>query len=361
MTGAATDTNKGGRRERALAVVRGQDAERRAVICPGGMMSMAVTEVMDACGAAWPEAHGDADTMLALATAMQAATGFDSIAMPFCMTVEAERYGAVVEMGSRTVQPRVRGVTFDPEAEFVLPEPDWREGRAGVMLEALRKARSSGVDALRIGNVVGPFTLLGTLTDPLKVLRWTRRRPGRLAECLERLGEDIGRFALMQVEAGADCVCIAEPTATGEILGGRMFREFLLGALNRIVEGVRRAGAGTIVHMCGDATAIEGELLELEADAVSFDSMVDIAALARRGAPWRVMGNVSPFLLATGTEQGVRENVERLLDAGVSVVAPGCGIVPETPVRNLRAMSEACRGHDAKRDGCKAEEMDERR
>jgi [methyl-Co(III) methanol-specific corrinoid protein]:coenzyme M methyltransferase len=281
--------------------------------------------------------------MLALATAMREASGFDSIAMPFCMTVEAERYGAVVEMGTRTAQPRVRGVTFEPEGEWELPEPDWREGRAGVLLRALENARAAGVDALRIGNVVGPFTLLGTLTDPLKMLRWTRRRPERLKGCIERLSEDVTRFAVMQAEAGADSVCIAEPTATGEILGGRLFREYVVGPLNRIAEGVRRAGARVIVHVCGDARAIEEGLFEVAADAVSFDSMVDIVGVAKRGAPWRVMGNVSPFVLEAGPAERVRETARRLVEGGVKLVAPGCGIVPETPVAHLRAMSEAVR------------------
>ncbi len=194
------------------------------VLCPGGMMSMAVTEVMDATGAAWPDVHADAAGMARLAAAMREATGFDNVAAPFCMTVEAEAFGAEVDMGDRTAQPHVVRPVLPDDGTGRLPEPDLRAGRAGVLLDALRELRRRCPDAAVIGNVVGPFSLLAMLADPLMVLRWTRRRPELVDGYLDAITPHLERFAADQVAAGADAVCIADPTATGEILGGALFR-----------------------------------------------------------------------------------------------------------------------------------------
>ena len=328
-------------RERVLEILAGKSPRAAAVICPGGMMSAAVSEVMDSCGAAWPEAHSDAAKMAMLAVAMRERSGFDCVALPFCMTVEAESFGAQVDMGSPNVQPRVRGFRFDADVDFDLGEPDWHSGRAAVLLDALVRAGRASADAALIGNVVGPFSLLGMLADPLKVMRWTRRSPERLSGCLGALARRLSDFARLQVEAGADVICIAEPTGTGEILGADKFAAFITPRLNEIAAEVRDAGAHVIVHICGDVRRIEKQLMLLCADAVSVDAMVDIIALAQSGAPWRAMGNLSAFKLASGTPEEIARRCRALIDGGVRIIAPACGIIPETPALNLAAMSRA--------------------
>ncbi|GAH62662.1 unnamed protein product, partial [marine sediment metagenome] len=104
------------------------------------MMSLAVAEVMTGEGVAWPEAHRNAEAMLRLAIAMQEATGFNNVALPFCMTVEAEAYGARIDMGSMSVQPKVVEPIL-PVDGGELPHPDFRARRAGTLLEALSMAK----------------------------------------------------------------------------------------------------------------------------------------------------------------------------------------------------------------------------
>ena len=44
-------------KERLLSALGGKPADRAPFICPGGMMNMAVTELMDAAESWWPDAH----------------------------------------------------------------------------------------------------------------------------------------------------------------------------------------------------------------------------------------------------------------------------------------------------------------
>jgi MtaA/CmuA family methyltransferase len=336
-------------REVVMACLRGKPASRPAVLCPGGMMSMAVTEVMDAASAPWPAVHSDAEGMVRLAAAMQEATGFDNVAAPFCMTVEAGAFGAEVDMGNRTSQPHVVRPVLADDGSGGLPEPDWRGGRAGVLLKALDGLARRCPDAAVIGNVVGPFSLLSMLAEPLMVLRWTRRRPEVVDGYLTAITSQLERFAIDQVNAGADAICIADPTATGEILGGALFGRFALPHLNRLARSIRAAGAPVIVHICGDVTRLRGELFALEADAVSFDSMVELGALAAGGPPWRVMGNVSAFALERGPAEAVEVRSRQLARGGVRLIAPACGLVPTTPVAHLRALRRGSDQHQAGR------------
>jgi [methyl-Co(III) methanol-specific corrinoid protein]:coenzyme M methyltransferase len=205
----------------------------------------------------------------------------------------------------------------------------------------LRLAKDRGTELPLVGNLVGPFSLLGMLSDPLMVLRWTRRKPEVLLAACDRVARDLTTFGLMQKEAGAEVLCIAEPTATGEILGRPLFRKFVLPSLQRIVRALESGGLEVILHICGDVAVIEAELFEIDVKAVSFDSMVDIVRLAGKNPPWAVMGNVDAFLLRKGPPDAVRRCCRRLLDGGVRLLAPACGVIPSTPVTHLREMRNA--------------------
>lgn len=331
-------------RQVLLDALAGRPTARPAVLCPGGMMSMAVADVMQKTGVAWPDAHHSPDAMLRLALAMQASSGFDNLALPFCMTVEAEAYGAVVHLGDAATQPRVRGFVLDLLSPAELPRPDFTAGRAGMLLEALRAAKAARPDVALVGNLVGPVSLLGMLGDPLNVLRWLRRKPDVILGFLDRISDDLAVFGRLQIEAGCDALCIAEPTGTGEILGSTHFRAAALPCLNRMADTVRVAGVPVIVHICGNVSSIDAELRELRAEAVSFDSVADIVAIHRSRPPWQVMGNVSPFLLETGPAEAVGKRTRRLVEGGIRLLAPACGVIPSTPIANLRAMADAARG-----------------
>ncbi len=327
-----------------LDALRGEETPRAAAVCPGGMMSLVVKEVLDAQGIRLVDAHRDARTMARLAVAMQEAAGFDNLAMPFCMTVEAEAYGATVDLGDDLTQPKVRGAVLPSDGSGTLATPDWRGGRAGALLDGLALARRERPALPVMGNLVGPFSLLAMLADPLMVLRWTRRRPELVDAYLARITDDLADFGALQIAAGADCVCIAEPTATGEILGAALFARFARPALERLVAALRAPSVPVIVHICGDVRAIERELLALHPDAMSFDSMVSLARLAAKKPPWRVMGNVDAFLLERGPVGAVGRKSRALVESGVRLLAPACGVVPTTPVAHLRAMREAVHG-----------------
>ena len=68
--------------------------------------------------------------------------------------------------------------------------------------------------------------------------------------------------------------------------------------------------------------------------------MVNLKALkAETGIPV-VMGNVSTFALQLQEPETIRKVTEKLVEEGIDIIAPACGLSTKTPVGNIAAMTE---------------------
>ena len=88
-------------KERIRKAMHQEPTDRPPCICPGGMMNMITTDLMDEANVSWPEAHLNARMMADLAEANYEKGCFENVGVPFCMTIEAEAMGAQVTMGSK--------------------------------------------------------------------------------------------------------------------------------------------------------------------------------------------------------------------------------------------------------------------
>jgi MtaA/CmuA family methyltransferase len=141
------------------------------------------------------------------------------------------------------------------------------------------------------------------------------------------------------VKAGADVISISDPTATGEILGPRNFQKFAVPFYQDIIQALHREGIPVILHICGNAHNIIESINAVNADAVSFDSVVNMK-VARESLKTGLMGNVNTQLLHTGEKEKILSITRNAILSKVDIVAPACGLSMATPVSNLRAMTE---------------------
>ena len=328
------------RKERLVRAMGGQGYDRPPVICPGGMMSAATLDVL-ARGPA--DFHIDALAMAQVARAIQQYTGFENLGVPFCMTVEAESWGAGVDLGTPEVEPRITRYSFAKLGEAVEWEVDpvARSPRGRVVLEAIGLLKRDAGDLPVVANLTGPVSLATSLMEPMDFFRLLRRDPVGVKAWLDRLTHCLVEFGQAQVTAGADVVTIADPTATGEILGKKNFDTFAAPYLARLVRSLQEAGAPVVLHICGNATQLVESLRDIPGATLSFDAMVDMG-LAQRLLPGRVlMGNVSTILLHQGEPEKITLTARRLVERGVAVISPACGISLATPRANLRALTRA--------------------
>lgn len=328
---------------RLLNALRGEAADRAPFICPGGMMNMAVTELMDAAESWWPDAHSDPEKMARLTLAANRVGGIENTGVPFCMTVEAEAMGAQVDLGALGNEPRVTEYAIERLDQIDRLQPiDPGKGRARVCVDAIRILKKEAPQTPVIANLTGPVSLASSLIEPMVYYKGLITDRENSHQLMELVNENLIRFGDALAEAGADVICIADPSASGEILGKKSFAEFAIPYINSLVTHFReKHGIPSIVHICGDVRCLGNLLSEIAAESISVDAMVSIKTL-KELAPAKVsMGNVSTYLLEKGEPDDITKHGERCLRGGVGILSPACGISPRTPLVNIRGLARA--------------------
>ncbi|KUO72827.1 MAG: uroporphyrinogen decarboxylase [Desulfosporosinus sp. BRH_c37] len=322
-------------KERLLTVLKGDRVDRPPVICPGGMMSACVTEISDLVGGGH---HSGTDAMVSAARKVGELAGFENYGVPFCLTAEVEALGASVNIGDNLVEPRITQYNEQPLEGIMENYPvDVTNGRMGIVLEAIGELKNSQVPV--IGNVSGHISTATSVVDPLEMFKMLRREPERAARFLAFINDYLVRYALEMVKAGADVISISDPTATGEILGPRNFQKFAVPYYQKIIQVLHQEGVPVILHICGNAGNIIDSLNEVEANAVSFDSIVNMKT-ARVGIKRGLMGNVNTQLLHTGESEKIVSITRNAIHSRVDIVAPACGLSMATSIRNLKTMTD---------------------
>lgn len=333
-------------KQRLLAALSHARVDHPPVICPGGMMSVATVEAMEACGCFWPEAHTDPYQMLRLALAVHDHGGLENLAVPFCMTVEAEALGAEIQFGDRLTQPRVVREPFSCSADLLARplSPLAEAPRAQTILAAMPDLAAARPDAPLVGNLVGPVSLAASLVEPGRFFKEMIREPQAVAAVLQRVTDLLTAFGQEQISAGADVIAIADPTATGEIVGPRLFERLVLPALSRLIAAM---SVPVIVHVCGDLKTLAPLLPALGADCISVDAMVSLRQLRPHLAYTALMGNLDALILEAGPPERITRWVKQVGLPQLDIIAPACAVVPTTPLAHLRALVQAATDHAA--------------
>jgi [methyl-Co(III) methanol-specific corrinoid protein]:coenzyme M methyltransferase len=328
-------------KERLLRSLRGKTVDRKPVICPGGMMNAAVVDVMDITGNAFPQAHTDAKIMADLAAGVYAGTGFENIGIPFCMTVEAEALGSEVNYGTRSCEPKIENERFPSAADAILPDfsAAVQSGRVSVILSAVERAARGNAEVPVIGSLTGPISTAASLVDPMRFIKDLRKDKPASHELIDRVAGFLIEFAMELADAGADVISIADPTATGEILGPRIFSEYALRYINKVADGIHRANIPVVVHICGDLRPVKSLAAQIDGDAISTDAMVDLSGLKAEFPSLITMGNLSTYLLEFGTPANISEAAARLAAGNTDIIAPACGLSTSSALANIQAFT----------------------
>jgi [methyl-Co(III) methanol-specific corrinoid protein]:coenzyme M methyltransferase len=76
---------------------------------------------------------------------------------------------------------------------------------------------------------------------------------------------------------------------------------------------------------------------------------VDIAKIKPIVGEVKILGNVSSkTTLTQGSPKEVKSEVKKAIEGGADLIEPSCGIPPETPTANIKAMVEAVKTYGRK-------------
>lgn len=321
-------------KERLLKVFKNEEVDRVPVICPGGMMNAAITDILDQV---LVNHNVEVMDMVNTARKIREEIGFENYGVPFCMTCEAEPLSKSIDEGDMYCEPRIMEYNDLPLREIMKSKINpQKDGRMPVVLEAIRRLKNDQVPV--IGNITGPISTATSIVDPLRLLKMLRKQPDLAYEFIHYVNDFIIAYAIEMERAGADVIAVSDPTATGEILGKNNFEKFALPMYKELISQMNRRDTPVILHICGNATTILESLDTLDVAALSFDSIVNMR-LAKSKIHTKLMGNISTQLLQNGPQDRILRLTENALNSGVDILSPACGLDMSTPIENLKSMT----------------------
>lgn len=206
------------------------------------------------------------------------------------------------------------------------------------------KLMNIGISAnvLKGAYVTGPYSLAALMIGAEEAAMSTVMEPEKLDLLCQFATEKIQKYVNLLVAAGAQVICILEPSAV--MLGPDQFEMFSSKYISHISSSCKYTNAATVYHTCGNTMHLIDKMLASGIDGISLDSAsagVDLPAVAEQ-APEEIaiIGNISPTeSMLSGTTKNVEVEVRELLDQMEKfpnfVLSTGCDLPQEVPIDNI--------------------------
>ena len=295
---------------------------------------------MDITGAAFPEAHQDAQLMAKLAMAGYTVLGYDNVMPLFSVCHESVALGCPVNWGDRRHMPDCRHPIWKTDKDVKVAKDFLKHPSAQVPLEALSILKKElGDDCAVCGKVFGPWTLGYHVFGVEDFLINTLLAPDMIRKAIDKLKMVTVWYAEAQIEAGADCLLLGDH-ATSDLCSPQAYRDFLMDVHKELVE---RINCPLILHICGNTIDRVKYIRQSKIHCFHWDTKSGLPEEMRKlaGDTLSLMGGVSNIeTLHGGEPEDVRKQAQAAADAGINIVGPECAVPLDVKVENLKAISE---------------------
>jgi len=187
-----------------------------------------------------------------------------------------------------------------------------------------------------------------------RLLMDLREAPGFVHELLDRICE----YNLVTLERmaphGPDGVFISDDYGFQDrlMMSPGDWQEFVKPRLARLLSAARGQGLVTMLHSCGNVSAIIPDLIEIGLDILHpiQPEAMDVCALKREyGRDLTLCGGIStqqtlPYGTPNDVREEVRHKVRVLGQGGGYILEPGITLQADVPLANLVALVETARG-----------------
>src|SRR5215216_3244657 len=297
-------------------------------------------------GLVFHEAHKDARKMAAASASTFKLSGLPCAVAPLDMYVEAEAVGATIDFleHRELVFPQVTKSLFAStkylnneyfeNADFI------HQGRIPLVCEAIRLLKEDiGQDVVVGGMIPGPYTLLLFLMEPGGLFAEMKREPRMVADALFYLSTFLSQVGTAYREAGADFLTIHDMGGSPGFIGPAKYEQFAYPAEKLLIAELP---APRVLSVCGNTNKSIHLLAQTSADAISVDQLNDLVTSRNVLTDTLLFGNVDPVqTLSLGAQDEIQDAVQSAVNAGIDAIWPGCDLVPQTPVENLKAFLAA--------------------
>lgn len=222
-------------------------------------------------------------------------------------------------------------------------------GRLDFVFEAVRKTRAGLPERLPLLGFAGaPFTLScyavegGASHHYLKVKSLMLRDGGAWHALLGKLARATTRYLNAQIDAGVQAVQLFDSWVG--CLGPDDYRRFVLPHTRSVIEGIRPGVP--VIHFATGNPALLPCLSEAGGNVIGIDWRVRLDDAWRAIGAKAIQGNLDPVVLLADRDEIRRRAAEVLAQAGGRpghIFNLGHGVLPQTPVENVRVLVDAVR------------------
>jgi uroporphyrinogen decarboxylase len=225
----------------------------------------------------------------------------------------------------------------------------------GYVADAVRLvAQHFGPKLPVIGFCGAPFTLASYMIEGggsrhyVNTKKMMYSQPDAWSELLAKLVSVTSEYAAAQVQAGADAIQVFDSWVG--CLSVEDYRQHVLPQTTELVQKLRQSEV-PVIYFGTDTAALLSSMRETGADVIGLDWRIPLDdGWSRLGKGRAVQGNLDPVVLFsdwTYVKQRAKEVLERAAGRPGHIFNLGHGILPETPVENVKALAAFVQEHSA--------------
>jgi uroporphyrinogen decarboxylase len=231
-----------------------------------------------------------------------------------------------------------------------------RAADLGYVSEAVRQVcKHFGTRLPVIGFCGAPFTLASYMIEGggsrnyVHAKKMMYSSPGVWDELMHKLVAVVSEYAAEQVRAGADVIQIFDSWVG--CLSVEDYRRYVLPRTTELVKALQKTGA-PIIYFGTDSSTLLPSMRETGAEVIGLDWRIPLDDGWRSlGFECAVQGNLDPVLLFADWKE-LKSRAEDVLRRAAGrpghIFNLGHGILPETPVENVKAVAEFVQQHSTK-------------
>lgn len=267
----------------------------------------------------------------------------DGIPVVFDLQIEAEVLGCKLQWS----EDNPPAVISHPLAEGMdindLKIPCRCKGRIPMVMEATQKLRDRFPELALYGLITGPFTL-GLHLMGTDIFMKMFDNPEEVHQLMKFTTEMAEMMALNYIESGCDVIAVVDPMTSQ--IDPDTFQEFVSPYATKIFDTIRLHQALSSFFVCGHAQQNIKVMCDCKPDNISIDENIPLDYVKDLALSNGISfgGNIklTTVLLLGNEDDSIRDALE-CMDTGGNkgfILAPGCDLAMQTPVKNLQAVTE---------------------
>jgi uroporphyrinogen-III decarboxylase len=200
--------------------------------------------------------------------------------------------------------------------------------------------------AVAVG-VTGTFSQVAFLVGISQFMMALLDQPEIVHRVLKRRHRVVIRQVQELCAAGARFIWIGEGLGSGSLISPDQYREFVLPYEIEIADEIRKNGALSLLHICGNVTNALPDIAKCSADGFDLDYPVDLVEAFEMLLPdVTVKGNINPRLFMKGYSEELKQSCLQAKDIAQDrigyIMSTGCLVPRDSVTESFHIMADVC-------------------